>query len=123
MKTCKYCGEEKPLEEYHFSQRGIGKRVNRCKACIQVMHRRRRYGLEPEAFEKMMADQGGKCWICGKPLVKPTVDHDHKTGKVRGLLCVPCNRGLGYLETVGWLDKALHYLEVHGAIPLEDKAV
>jgi hypothetical protein len=61
--------------------------------------RRSAYGLEPEVFDTMLAAQDGACAICTKPLEQSRdglhVDHDHATGKVRGLLCGPCNKGLG----------------------------
>jgi hypothetical protein len=42
--------------------------------------------------------QNGKCLICGRKMTSPQVDHDHKTGKYRGILCIPCNNGLGVYE-------------------------
>jgi putative hemolysin len=67
---------------------------------------KRLYGV-PYKFVK---DQ--PCAICGKiafGVNEPCVDHDHKTGKVRGVLCLRCNIGLGYLE--GHLENALRYLK------------
>lgn len=64
--------------------------------------RRKRYGLTAEEFRAILASQDGKCAICAKPLEdtagKRAVDHDHQTGAVRGLLCVPCNGSLGWFE-------------------------
>ena len=63
----------------------------------------------------MLSSQDGKCSICGRErsqLVKQLcVDHDHETGKVRGLLCDKCNRGLGFFnDDHELLKKALNYL-------------
>jgi len=49
-------------------------------------------------FQQELEKQSYKCLICTKELKNPQVDHDHKTGKYRGILCVPCNNGLGIYE-------------------------
>ncbi len=56
-----------------------------------------RYRLTPEDYESLRAHQDGRCHICGeeRPL---DVDHDHETGRVRGLLCRACNLGIGKLK-------------------------
>ncbi|MGZ6281695.1 MAG: endonuclease VII domain-containing protein [Ktedonobacterales bacterium] len=60
----------------------------------------RAYGLTLEDYDRMFIEQSGLCAICGNPgednmLV---IDHDHKTGKVRALLCRACNLGLGHFR-------------------------
>lgn len=78
------------------------------------------YGVSLEVFEQMNAQQGGLCKICGGPPTENrknlSVDHDHLTGRVRGLLCLRCNVLLGFaMESVDLLDKAKAYLEAnHG---------
>ncbi|VVB50690.1 Recombination endonuclease VII [uncultured archaeon] len=75
------------------------------------------YGLTKEAFENMMSIQRGVCAICGEVCKSGilSIDHDHTTGKVRGLLCRQCNSGLGFFksDTRGnqLLFKALNYLK------------
>ena len=63
----------------------------------------------------MLKLQGGLCAICTMPMVpgKGThIDHDHKTGTVRALLCGPCNQGLGNFKDESWrLQAAVNYLE------------
>lgn len=63
---------------------------------------RKRFGLTPETFEALWEKQKGLCAICDVALNRTqyghTIDHDHKTGKIRGLLCHPCNRLLGRLH-------------------------
>jgi hypothetical protein len=77
---------------------------------------RARYGLSAAEYDRLLALQGGVCRICketcstGKRLA---VDHDHETGKVRGLLCRRCNRGLGHFPTAELLRRALAYWESH----------
>jgi len=71
-----------------------------------------RYGLTPEEFEKILADQKGLCCICAQPMKPPCVDHDHKTKKIRGLLCRGCNLALGYLQdSTKLLQSAIDYLK------------
>jgi hypothetical protein len=59
------------------------------------------YGLQPGQYAEILEAQGGRCYICQRATGKTrrlAVDHDHKTGFVRGLLCKPCNRMLGHLR-------------------------
>jgi hypothetical protein len=59
-------------------------------------HLKRKYGLSIDDFEFLVHAQGGRCAICGKrDGTELHVDHDHKTGRVRGLLCGSCNRAMG----------------------------
>lgn len=69
-----------------------------------------RYGLTVDQYEKMVEDQDGRCKICTRES-KLFVDHCHETGKIRGLLCNPCNAGMGYLQDDPVvLNAALQYL-------------
>uniref|UniRef100_A0A6H1ZAQ2 Putative recombination endonuclease VII n=1 Tax=viral metagenome TaxID=1070528 RepID=A0A6H1ZAQ2_9ZZZZ len=73
----------------------------------------REYGITMEDYDKMFMTQHGKCAICGSlPNSKRlSIDHDHNTGKVRGLLCVKCNSMLSYAQDdVAILAKAQDYL-------------
>lgn len=61
-------------------------------------HLKRRFGLTLEQYEKMLRSQGGGCALCNRPPRARSalhVDHDHATGRVRGLLCFTCNNALG----------------------------
>lgn len=81
----------------------------------------RKYGITTEDYEAMLAGQGGVCLICGRaPKARSlNVDHDHKTGKVRGLLCHQCNRHLlGALERYPRrVPRALAYLAGETLLP------
>lgn len=76
----------------------------------------RLYGMTLDDYLLLLDAQEGRCKICGEPPLEGkvlSVDHDHETGKVRGLLCMRCNSGLGYLrDRVDLLKAAIAYLEV-----------
>lgn len=80
-------------------------------------HLKERYGITMEQYGLLLAKQGGGCAICGRTQTWVTkkgslsVDHDHQTGKIRGLLCHPCNRALGFFrEDPDLIQHALDYL-------------
>ena len=73
-----------------------------------------KYGITPEEYDRMYADQGGVCSICDEPMKKPCIDHNHTTGQVRELLCHPCNVSIGLMkEDIRRFQKAISYLEFH----------
>jgi hypothetical protein len=80
------------------------------------LHMKRAYGLDFKNYEKMLHEQGGVCAICSSPppnnrKTRLAIDHCHKTGKVRGLLCDRCNRSIGLLkDDVSVLKSAIKYL-------------
>lgn len=74
------------------------------------------FKIKYEQYEEMLEEQNNVCAICKKPetctkLNFLSVDHDHSTGKIRGLLCRACNHGIGnFLDSVENLTEAIHYL-------------
>ena len=80
----------------------------------------RDYGITRAEYDGRLASQGGRCAICPRaPTEKQRlrVDHCHKTGKVRALLCMQCNSGLGLLgDSFDTLLTAAKYLQEHGGI-------
>ena len=78
---------------------------------------RKLYGVSMQEYNQMLTAQGGKCAVCGGEQSSSrckhlAIDHDHKTGATRGLLCDNCNRGIGHLQDdIGQLQKAIAYLE------------
>lgn len=73
---------------------------------------KRKYGLSPEAYQLMLLEQKNACGICNENFSKyPNVDHCHKTGEVRGLLCGNCNKALGgFKDSLEILGRAKEYL-------------
>jgi hypothetical protein len=78
---------------------------------------RRQYGMTTSDYARLLAAQDGVCAICSKPepvVASLPVDHDHQTGKVRALLCTPCNTTLGLVgEDPERLRALADYVEAH----------
>lgn len=75
----------------------------------------KKHGLTPEYYGLLLRAQKGVCAICGEPPKKRrlAIDHCHKTGRIRGLLCGRCNTGIGNLrENPRVLRAAIAYLQV-----------
>jgi hypothetical protein len=119
LRICRKCEEVKPKAE--FWKKNIW-----CSACARVYareyHLLSKYGMTPDEYKVMYRRQRGKCALCGckgselgngnvKKLL--AVDHCHKRGKIRSLLCHPCNRKLGVVENDAWMKKARAYLKSH----------
>lgn len=73
-------------------------------------NRAKKYGLSDEDYKAMLISQESKCAACDRE-VSLVVDHDHQTGKVRGLLCIRCNTALGVVENQELFEKLQQYLE------------
>jgi hypothetical protein len=132
-RPCCICLQFKARDQFNKHSRQLGGLSAHCKECkkkyrptkeigrLKKLEYRNRinYGLEPEQFEAMLIAQDRRCKICNEkdPLGQwghrvLNVDHCHKTGKVRGLLCVKCNHGLGnFKDTPTLLRRAADYLE------------
>jgi hypothetical protein len=141
MKKCTVCKESKSLDcFYNYKATKDGKSY-RCKDCDDVARKKWRdnnpsrskesvrgrnlkhkYGITLEEYKKMFKEQGECCLICrttentvsGDRFSKISfaVDHDHSSGKVRGILCNQCNRALGmFKDRKDILESAIKYLE------------
>jgi hypothetical protein len=129
MKKCTKCGVEKPLSEFNVRS-DTKKLTGSCKLCISEYSKKqhlknlikrkdqklkKQYGISFEEKLNMFNLQNKKCDICNtefKNISAAHVDHCHKTGKIRGLLCTKCNPGIGYLQdSTDILKSAIKYLE------------
>lgn len=107
MKKCKYC-----LQQIAENRRGLV-----CTTCKNGLDR---YNLNRLDQVEILESQENKCKLCEKEIslhsrnkgfkVTACIDHDHKSGNVRGILCHACNISLGYLETKIGIDKLIKYL-------------
>jgi len=80
----------------------------------RISHLAKTYNLTIAQYDKMLRQQAGGCYICERPpkTRRLAVDHNHKTGKVRGLLCWHCNSGLGkFKDNPELLIRAADYLQ------------
>lgn len=105
-------GKDSPNFKHGLSQ---NRETGQYKRYQRECYDRFKYGLEPEHKAALLDAQNGGCAICGYKFGQKTgdmkVDHDHKTGAVRGLLCDLCNRGLGmFRDSQDNLTKAVSYL-------------
>lgn len=73
------------------------------------------YGLTKKEYLQLVKDNP-YCFICDKKIIKPQIDHCHKTGKVRSILCFRCNLGLGnFDDNINKLENAIKYLKKYGS--------
>lgn len=97
-------------------------RGSRCRACesraAHASHVARTYDLDPAEYDRLLAWQGGRCYMCGRQprSARLAVDHDHETGEVRGLLCRDNERGcnhviLGNITSLAMARRIVAYLE------------
>lgn len=123
-KQCSQCGTSKPLVSFSKDRTTYDGLRSNCRDCAVNSQRdydlRRLYGITSAEYDKMYLAQDGLCEICSTPMIDARdacVDHNHKTGAVRGLLCGGCNRGLGQFgENIVNLKLAIEYLRKHGAV-------
>lgn len=119
-KHCRQCDTTLPRTEYHKNRTAKDGLQVVCKECNKAnskkmwrnarqrkMHRnnvyRRRYGQTYDEKMALLKGQGNRCACCGTDMTsRPShhvhLDHCHTSGDPRGVLCAPCNIGLGYLE-------------------------
>ena len=139
MKQCRSCQGVKPLTDYNKKAGTKDNHRGDCRDCQKAEHKARyaadpdkhkarskenqraytvkKMGLSMDDLAKMYDKTDGRCYICGTKEEADgkylAIDHCHKSGNVRGLLCMPCNTGLGnFKDNVQTLRNAIKYLEV-----------
>ena len=139
-RNCLKCGKEKTIDSFRNKKNGKYGKHAWCRNCeakgsgiwnknnpaavkkikqrryvnsARGKHLREKYGITEQHYQELFVAQGGVCKICGQPERKRflNVDHDHTTGRIRGLLCRTCNWGLGHFKDDRYLLlKAIDYL-------------
>jgi hypothetical protein len=133
FKLCPKCDKEIKYKNKRNFVESVKKNI-KCKSCcvhklawLRMLPREERlahkrnlklqgmYGIDAEKWNEMFLQQNGCCKICNRHQTefknKLSVDHCHKTGKVRGLLCNDCNRGLGsFKDNTELIKIAINYL-------------
>lgn len=129
MRTCFTCKRSLSFDGFHKNRAKKFGIEYKCKECLNAYRtasyksdpaKRRaenllyKFGLTVAGYDAMRERQGGVCAICLRPCgsgKRLAVDHDHTTGKIRGLLCLNCNQALGKLDdSLALLDAAAAYL-------------
>ena len=140
-KVCSGCKQELTLDRFYPNVKARFGVASRCKPCANISaqkwkdankekareidrrakrksHRKTKYGISPEMFADMLLKSGSACTICRRSFLTTSdahIDHDHRTGKIRNLLCAPCNMALGLLKDDPlMLIRAAQYLISHG---------
>jgi hypothetical protein len=143
FRKCSKCGEVKEVAEFdqynatNYYGQVSTRSASHCKVCARARTRdyrssltgdaraeylrqnkdqslRRKYGITLAEFEELKRSQGDTCAVCKQWRDLPAVDHCHKTGHVRGILCRKCNTALGMLdEDKNIVSSLLAYLQRH----------
>jgi hypothetical protein len=130
-RRCPDCGLIKPASDFPRNRStgdGLGCYCKPChntrtratinrlyKGSSRHYHLKKKYGIGAAEVDRMAQEQGGVCAVC-KSRPATQVDHDHKTGVVRGILCIYCNAAMGaFRDNPLIIANAIEYLESHSA--------
>lgn len=118
-RQCVMCHLWLPYSDFSTDKRNSDRLTHRCRKCDSQYRKQRytqsdgrrrifqKYGITSHQYNRMLAEQNGACAICKRPETRIdytgsvqslSVDHDHKTGDVRALLCTNCNTALGFMN-------------------------
>ena len=120
-KKCTKCNLIKDISEFGLKKSTKSGLESRCKPCRAKVERTNKYNISENEIELLAEKQQHCCAICNKPetslnskrttVQNLAIDHCHKTGKIRGLLCSNCNIAIGkFKENIDLLNNAIKYL-------------
>lgn len=138
IKICARCKQKKSINDFDKNKRASDGLTHNCKKCVLLFSQspnsrarqkrnreknkekskiyllKRKFNIRIEDYLNLLELQGGVCMLCAKLNTNGkmlAVDHNHKTGKIRGLLCSKCNVGLGqFNDDINVLTRAIQYL-------------
>lgn len=106
-KACRKCGANKPLKDFYF-RKDSGNSRSECKECLKGAVKFRMFGVDQEGYQALLERQKDQCGICRihiseyqrttKRCAVFSIDHNHSSGAIRGLLCNNCNTAIGLLK-------------------------
>lgn len=123
-KKCSKCGIDRKADCYYKAKNTKDGYYSQCEKCHRSSYYQRKYGIDADIYDSMIKTQNYSCAICkttepqsfgiNKDKNLFHVDHDHQTGKIRGLLCFKCNTSLGgFKDKIEFLENAILYLKEH----------
>lgn len=123
--VCKECNRKrsKASEAKYSEEKALQRRVRHREPLYKHAKYIRLFGISYDQFKDLLQRQNNKCAICSKEFSDesfPHLDHDHQSKKVRGILCLNCNLGLGHLrDDISFIQQAISYL-VSNANPSDE---
>jgi hypothetical protein len=125
FKKCRRSDPVKRRKDYDDNIRLRKLNPERYKKYDRQRNLKKKFGITAQEYEHLFTVQNGCCAICGKQEVsilngkvkRLSVDHDHQSGEIRGLLCSNCNTALGlFQDNITILKQAIDYLRLHGCV-------
>lgn len=119
-RKCSKCGRSRCASMFRVDFRKNGPQYDsRCDDCRKIAYISRNFAITPDEYIRIMKKSGFRCDICKSKETtarggRMTLDHDHETGKLRGVLCHACNCAIHRFTTVATLKEAARYLSRFG---------
>lgn len=112
LRHCFRCRAWHPIEMFSIDKSRAQGRTASCKACTSLASTASRYGMSIAKLRDLLVRSEGRCQLCRREADKLVVDHNHDTGRVRGILCSSCNVGMGLFgDDPAAMRAAADYLE------------
>lgn len=120
---CLDCGM-KPISEFRKQTKSKGRAYfdSRCNTCRRAKLAEANHRIESDRYQELMTAAQGRCALCDATGVKLVLDHCHTTGKLRGVICEPCNMGMAAMDRYPDFGKrAAMYIEYWKGVPSSEQ--